>query len=145
MGTAATMGIEENLALAGPPRRDPHRCKLGITKTEREEYHELLKTLDLGLEDRMTSQGRPAFRRPAPGAHPVDGHPEKAQAAFAGRAHRRPGPQDGRQGAGPLGPKIVQENHLTTLMITHNMKDAIKSRQPPDHDVRGPCHLRCAR
>ena len=55
MGTAATMGIEENLALAA--RRGVTRSlKVGITKKEREEYHELLKTLDLGLEDRMTSK-----------------------------------------------------------------------------------------
>ena len=54
MGTAATMQIEENLALAA--RRGKSRTlRSGITKTEREEYREMLKILDLGLEDRMTT------------------------------------------------------------------------------------------
>ena len=55
MGTAATMQIEENLALAA--RRGKRRfLGAGITKAEREEYREMLKLLDLGLEDRMTSK-----------------------------------------------------------------------------------------
>ena len=54
-GTAATMGIEENLALA--KRRGKARLlRPGITRQEREEYHELLKILGLGLEDRLTSK-----------------------------------------------------------------------------------------
>ena len=54
-GTAATMGIEENLALA--KRRGKSRLlRPGITRQEREEYHELLKILGLGLEDRLTSK-----------------------------------------------------------------------------------------
>ena len=55
-GTAATMGIEENLALA--KRRGTKRRSLlqGITRKEREEYKELLKVLDLGLENRLTSK-----------------------------------------------------------------------------------------
>ena len=54
-GTAATMGIEENLALA--KRRGKTRLlKPGITKAERQEYKELLKILGLGLEDRLTSK-----------------------------------------------------------------------------------------
>ena len=55
MGTAATMQIEENLALAA--RRGQSRSlRPGITRTEREQYRELLKILDLGLEDRLTSK-----------------------------------------------------------------------------------------
>ena len=54
-GTAATMGIEENLALA--KRRGKGRfLRNGITRKEREEYRELLKILDLGLETRLTSK-----------------------------------------------------------------------------------------
>ena len=54
-GTAATMEIQENLALA--KRRGEGRfLKWGITRREREEYHALLKMLDLGLEDRMSSK-----------------------------------------------------------------------------------------
>ena len=55
MGTAATMQIEENLALAA--RRGQKRTlRVGINKREREEYRELLKLLDLGLESRLTSK-----------------------------------------------------------------------------------------
>ena len=54
-GTAATMQIEENLALAA--RRGKRRTlRIGITKAEREQYRELLKILDLGLEDRLTAR-----------------------------------------------------------------------------------------
>ena len=54
-GTAATMTIEENLALASR-RGKPRTLKIGITKAEREAYMERLKILDLGLEDRMTAK-----------------------------------------------------------------------------------------
>ena len=54
-GTAATMEIQENLALAAR-RGNSRGLKWGITKKEREEYHEQLKMLDLGLEDRMSSK-----------------------------------------------------------------------------------------
>ena len=54
-GTAATMQIEENLALAA--RRGKRRTlRIGITKAEREQYRELLKSLDLGLENRLTAR-----------------------------------------------------------------------------------------
>ena len=50
-GTAATMQIEENLALAAR-RGKPRTLRIGITRAEREQYRELLKSLDLGLENR---------------------------------------------------------------------------------------------
>ena len=54
-GTAATMSIEENMAIAA--RRGERRgLGWGITKKERERYKEALKELDLGLEDRLTSK-----------------------------------------------------------------------------------------
>ena len=55
MGTAATMQIEENLALAA--RRGQKRTlRPGITRAERESYQEQLKILDLGLENRLTAK-----------------------------------------------------------------------------------------
>ena len=124
MGTAATMGIEENLALAA--RRGVARSlRAGITKKEREEYHELLKTLDLGLEDRMTSkvgllsggQRQAVTLLMATLKKPklllLDEHTAALDTKTAAKVLA-------------LSEKIVQENHLTTLMITHNMKDAIK-------------------
>ena len=93
-GTAATMQIEENLALAA--RRGKRRTlRIGITKAEREQYRELLKTLDLGLEDRLTarvgllsggqrqaledtSEEKPVYDPEAPNPNPVEAGPAVA-------------------------------------------------------------------
>ena len=89
MGTAASMWIEENMALA--MRRGQKRTlRPGITNAEREKYREMLASLGLGLENRMTSKV---------GADAAHGLDEKAQAAAARRAHRRARPQNGCQGA----------------------------------------------
>ena len=82
-GTAATMEIQENLALAR--RRGKFRSlRAGITRKEREEYKELLKILDLGLEDRLTSKVGLLS-----GADTSDGDTEKAQTSAAGRTYSR--------------------------------------------------------
>ncbi len=73
-GTAATMQIEENLALAA--RRGKRRgLRVGITKAERERYRELLKSLDLGLEDRLTARVLGQDR----GGEPPDHHDDHPQ------------------------------------------------------------------
>ena len=123
-GTAATMGIDENLAMAA--RRGERRTlRWGITKAEREQYYELVKSLDLGLESRLTSKvgllsgGQrqaitllmASLKRPKLlllDEHTAALDPKTAAKVLA------------------LSDKIVSENHLTTLMITHNMKDAIR-------------------
>ncbi|MBQ7836603.1 MAG: ABC transporter ATP-binding protein [Clostridia bacterium] len=123
-GTAATMQIEENLALAA--RRGKSRgLKIGITKAEREHYRELLKTLDLGLEDRLTSkvgllsggQRQALTLLMATMNNPqlllLDEHTAALDPKTALKVLT-------------LSAKIVEENNLTTLMITHNMNDAIK-------------------
>ena len=124
MGTAATMGIEENLALA--KRRGKLRTLMpGIKKAERDEYRELLKTLGLGLEDRLTSKvgllsgGQrqaltllmAALKRPK--LLLLDEHTAALDPKTAAKVLT-------------LSDQIVEENGLTTLMITHNMKDAIQ-------------------
>ena len=123
MGTAPTMQIEENLALAAR-RGQPRGLKWGITALERADYRELLKALDLGLEDRLTAKvgllsggQRQALTLlmaslKQPKLLLLDEHtaaldPKTADKVLA------------------LSDQIVQENNLTTLMITHNMKDAI--------------------
>ena len=124
MGTAATMQIEENLALAA--RRGQSRSlRPGITRAEREEYRELLKILDLGLEDRLTSkvgllsggQRQALTLLMASLVKPklllLDEHTAALDPKTALKVLT-------------LSAKIVEENHLTTMMITHNMKDAIK-------------------
>ncbi|MBC5737252.1 ABC transporter ATP-binding protein [Lawsonibacter faecis] len=122
-GTAATMQIEENLALA--MRRGQGRTlRMGITKAEREQYKELLKILDLGLEARLTSK-----------VGLLSGGQRQALTLLMATL-RKPklllldehtAALDPKTAAKVLDTteKIVQRDSLTTLMITHNMRDAI--------------------
>ena len=122
-GTAASMGIEENLALA--KRRGKSRTlKVGIRKSEREEYKELLKILDLGLEDRLTSK-----------VGLLSGGQRQALTLLMATT-QKPKLLLLDEHTAALDPKtaakvlettelMVKRNNLTTLMITHNMKDAI--------------------
>ena len=124
MGTAGNMGIEENLAMAY--RRGKSRgLRWGISNAERALYREKLKMLDLGLENRMTNKVRllSGGQRQAltllmatlqqPKLLLLDEHtaaldPKTAQKVL------------------DITDRIVSENHLSTLMVTHNMKDAIR-------------------
>ncbi|MBD5154119.1 MAG: ABC transporter ATP-binding protein [Oscillibacter sp.] len=123
MGTAATMQIDENMALA--MRRGQRRTlRAGIIKSEREEYQEMLKILDLGLEDRLTSKvgllsggQRQALTLlmatlQKPKLLLLDEHTAALDPKTAAKV------LDATE-------RIVGKDHLTTLMITHNMKDAI--------------------
>ncbi len=123
MGTAPTMQIDENLALAA--RRGQSRgLKWGITKAEKEHYQELLHGLDLGLEDRLTSKvgllsggQRQALTLlmaslQKPKLLLLDEHTAALDPKTAAKVLE-------------LSDRIVAENHLTTMMVTHNMKDAI--------------------
>ena len=123
MGTAASMQIEENLALAAR-RGQTRTLRAGITKAEREQYRELLKILDLGLEDRLTSKvgllsggQRQALTLlmatlKKPRLLLLDEHTAALDPKTAAKV---PATTE----------KIVQRDQLTTLMITHNMRDAI--------------------
>ena len=123
-GTAATMQIEENLALAAR-RGKPRTLRIGITKAEREQYRELLKTLDLGLEDRLTARvgllsggQRQALTLlmatlVTPKLLLLDEHTAALDPATADKVL-------------DLTKKIVAENHITCLMITHNMHAALE-------------------
>ena len=123
MGTAATMQIEENLALA-LRRGKPRTLRIGITKEEREHYKEMLKILDLGLENRLTSkvgllsggQRQALTLLMASLVKPklllLDEHTAALDPKTAAKV------LDATQ-------KIVERDNLTTLMITHNMRDAI--------------------
>ena len=123
MGTAATMQIEENLALAA--RRGLKRTlRIGITKAEREEYRETLKILGLGLEDRMTAK-----------VGLLSGGQRQALTLLMATL-RKPKLLLLDEHTAALDPKtaekvldaterIVAKDKLTTVMITHNMRDAI--------------------
>lgn len=122
-GTAATMGIEENLALA--LRRGQSRTlRVGIKNNEREVYKRLLATLGLGLEDRLTSK-----------VGLLSGGQRQALTLLMATL-KKPKLLLLDEHTAALDPKtaakvlettdmIVNRDKLTTLMITHNMKDAI--------------------
>ena len=123
-GTAADMQIDENLALAR--RRGKHRgLAWGITKQEKDEYPELLARLGLGLEKRMTAkvgllsggQRQALTLLMATLTDPklllLDEHTAALDPKTAAKVL-------------DLTEQIVAERGLTTLMVTHNMNDAIR-------------------
>ena len=122
-GTATTMSIEENMAIAA--RRGKSRgLRWGITKAEREKYREMLSTLHLGLEDRLTSKvgllsggQRQAITLlmasiQKPKLLLLDEHTAALDPKTAAKVLE-------------ISDQIISENHLTAMMVTHNMKDAI--------------------
>ena len=124
MGTAATMQIIENLALA--KRRGQKRgLKPGVTKAEKDEYRDLLATLGLGLENRITEKVGllSGGQRQAltllmatlnkPKLLMLDEHTAALDPRTAEKALT-------------LSDQIIKENNLMTMMVTHNMKDAIR-------------------
>ena len=124
MGTAATMQIEENLALAAR-RGKPRTLRPGITKADREFYKEQLRILDLGLEDRMTTK-----------VGLLSGGQRQALTLLMATL-RKPDLLLLDEHTAALDPKtadkvlqiteeIVARDNLTTMMVTHNMKHAIQ-------------------
>lgn len=122
-GTAASMMIEENLALASR-RGDRRGLRWGVTKKEREEYKELLKILDLGLEDRLTAK-----------VGLLSGGQRQALTLLMATL-KKPKLLLLDEHTAALDPKtaekvlnttdrIIRENNLTAFMVTHNMRDAI--------------------
>ena len=122
-GTAATMSIEENMAIAA--RRGKKRgLGWGITKKEREEFKEQLKELDLGLDERMSSkvgllsggQRQTITLLMAAIQEPklllLDEHTAALDPKTAAKVLA-------------ISEKLIAEHHLTAMMVTHNMKDAI--------------------
>ena len=123
MGTAATMGIEENLALA-LRRGDKRTLKAGIHASERRLYRDLLAKLGLGLENRLTTK-----------VGLLSGGQRQALTLLMATL-KKPKLLLLDEHTAALDPKtaakvlettqtIVNQDRLTTLMITHNMRDAI--------------------
>lgn len=123
MGTSPDMLIEENLALAA--RRGQRRTlKWGITEVERENYREMLKRLNLGLEDRLSTKvgllsggQRQALTLlmaviKKPKVLLLDEHTAALDPKTAAKVLE-------------ISDQVVNENRLTTMMVTHNMRDAI--------------------
>ena len=122
-GTATTMSIEENMAIAAR-RGEKRGLSWGITHQEHDTYREMLKALDLGLEDRLTSKvgllsggQRQAITLlmasiKKPKLLLLDEHTAALDPKTAAKVLE-------------ISDKIIAENHLTAMMVTHNMKDAI--------------------
>ena len=122
-GTASTMSIEENMAIAA--RRGARRgLRWGISKKEREDYKRQLKELNLGLEDRLSSkvgllsggQRQAITLLMAAARKPklllLDEHTAALDPKTAAKVLE-------------ISDKIIAEHGLTAMMVTHNMKDAI--------------------
>ena len=125
MGTAATMQIEENLALAA--RRGKKRSlQVGHHQGRARGIPGAAEDAGPGPGGPHDRQGRPAVRRPAPGADAADGHPATSPSCCCWTSTPPPWTPRRPPRCWTLSEKIVAENHLTTLMITHNMKDAIE-------------------
>ena len=124
MGTAAGMMIEENLAIASRRGKTPG-LSWALKDSEREKFREMLKELDLGLEDRLTSRvgllsgGQrqaltllmAAMNKPRIlllDEHTAALDPKTAEKVLA------------------MTKKVIERDHLTSLMITHNMRDALR-------------------
>ena len=123
-GTAGDMWIEENLAMAY--RRGKRRSfKWGISNKEREQYIELLKTLDLGLEERLSSKGGLLSGGQRQALTLLMATIKKPQLLLLDEHTAALDPKTAQKVL-DITNKVVTENNLTTLMITHNMKDAIK-------------------
>jgi len=122
-GTAATMQIEENLALASR-RGEKRTLRVGITKAEREIYREKLKTLGLGLEDRMTTKVGLLSGGQRQALTLLMSSLKKPQLLLLDEHTAALDPRTAEKVL-HLTRDIVAENKLTTMMVTHNMRDAI--------------------
>lgn len=123
-GTAAAMEIQENLAMAY--RRGKKRgLGWGITKEEKKIYEEKLKMLDLGLEDRMTSKVGLLSGGQRQALTLLMATLQKPKLLLLDEHTAALDPKTAHKVL-TITQQIINEDHLTALMVTHNMKDAIR-------------------
>jgi putative ABC transport system ATP-binding protein len=122
-GTAADMQIVENLALSAR-RGNKRGLGSGVKHKEREEYKELLTSLDLGLEDRLTSKVGLLSGGQRQAITLLMATLKKPKLLLLDEHTAALDPKTAKKVL-DLTEKIVSENNLTTIMITHNMKDAV--------------------
>lgn len=122
-GTAADMQIAENLALAA--RRGKRRgLKHGVTRKEKENYINILKSLDLGLETRLTSKVGLLSGGQRQAVTLLMATLKKPRLLLLDEHTAALDPKTAKKVL-ELTEAIVSRDNLTTIMITHNMKDAI--------------------
>lgn len=123
LGTAGDMEIQENLAMA--VRRGKRRgLRWGITKKEKNLFHETLKRLELGLEDRMTSKVGLLSGGQRQALTLLMATLQKPKLLLLDEHTAALDPRTAKKVLS-LTEQIITEQHLTALMVTHNMKDAI--------------------
>ena len=123
-GTATNMQIEQNRPLAyRPGRKRGH--KWGVTNAEREIYREKLATLGLGLEDRLTAKVGLLSGGQRQALTLLMATLQKPKLLLLLDEHTAALDPQTAQRVMDITDRLVRENHLTTLMITHNMRDAI--------------------
>ena len=123
MGTSAGMEIEENLALA-ERRGRRHTLRPGIRRREREDYRRRLRELGLGLEDRLTTKVGTLSGGQRQALTLLMATLQKPKLLLLDEHTAALDPQTAQR-VMDITDRLVRENHLTTLMITHNMRDAI--------------------
>ena len=123
-GTAADMQIIENLALA--LRRGERRTlRRGVAKKEKERYIQLLKSLDLGLDTRLTTKVGLLSGGQRQALTLLMASLKKPKILLLDEHTAALDPKTAQKVLN-LTEEIVQRDHLTTLMVTHNMKDALQ-------------------
>lgn len=123
IGSAASMQIEENLALA--VRRGKRRTlRWGISKAEKKMFYERLAALDLGLENRMTSRVGLLSGGQRQALTLLMASLQKPQLLLLDEHTAALDPKTAAKVL-ELTDQIIAENHLTAMMVTHNMRDAI--------------------
>ncbi len=124
MGTATNMTIEENLAMA--LRRGKHRgLKRGITNAEKSKFREYLEMLDLGLENRMSAKAGLLSGGQRQAITLLMATMTKPQLLLLDEHTAALDPKTAKKVL-ELTEKIIAEDKLTALMVTHNMRDALK-------------------
>ncbi|MGN1068009.1 MAG: ABC transporter ATP-binding protein [Christensenellales bacterium] len=124
MGTAGNMWIEENLALA--LRRGQKRgLRWGITQKEREMFKEQLRRLDLGLEDRLSTKVKLLSGGQRQALTLLMATLQKPKLLLLDEHTAALDPKTARKVL-ELSEQIIEEHGLTSLMVTHNMRDAIR-------------------
>ena len=124
MGTSAGMEIEENLALAERRGRH-HTLRPGIRRGEREDYRRRLRELGLGLEDRLTTKVGTLSGGQRQAITLLMASLKKPKLLLLDEHTAALDPKTAAKVLA-LSDKIISENNLTAMMVTHNMKDAIR-------------------
>jgi putative ABC transport system ATP-binding protein len=124
LGTAGGMMIEENLDIASRRGEFPG-LRWSMNEEKHERYHQMLKELNLGLEDRMTSKVGVLSGGQRQALTLLMATLKKPKLLLLDEHTAALDPKTAEKVLS-LTQKIVTRDHLTTLMITHNMRDALR-------------------